>query len=128
MRVLSILAACTLVATAPQALASECPIGQTVFTDGLYGMGAGILVGGLYMLATPDTTKSRNVIPNSATAALISGGVGAAIGIAEVGICINERNSGKKSGALIPYPSIMLARKKDGSEVTGFGLSVAYFL
>ncbi len=121
-------AICCVTISATPAQANECPIGQTVFTDGLYGIGAGFLIGGLYMLATPDSTQSHDVIPTSAKAALIGGGVGAIIGIAEVGICINDRNSSKKSGMIVPYPSILLAKKKDGSNVTNFGVSVSYYL
>lgn len=135
MKTLLITRAIALIATflatavsATPARASDCPIGQTVFTDGLYGIGAGFLIGGLYMLANPNSTKSGDVIPTSATAALIGGGVGAAIGIAEVGICINDRNSSKKSGMIVPYPSILLAKKKDGSNTAKFGFSVSYYM
>ncbi len=98
---------------AVSAEARDCTIAQTVFTDGLYGMGAGLIVGALWMTANAQNTEGSDVVPTLATGALIGGGVGAVLGIVEVGLCINDRKSApaqSKAGLQIPAPAILFAK------------------
>ncbi len=110
--------------------ARDCTIAQTVFTDGLYGMGAGLIVGALWMTANAQNTQGSDVVPTLATGALIGGGVGAVLGIVEVGLCINDRKSPvslPKLGFQTPAP-VFLTAKNPTSFDAGLGMNFKYVL
>jgi opacity protein-like surface antigen len=112
------------------AQARDCTIAETVFTDGLYGMGAGLIVGALWMTANAQNTQGSDVVPTLATGALIGGGVGAVLGIVEVGLCINDRKSSSplpKLGFQTPSP-VFLTAKNPASFDAGLGMNFKYVL
>lgn len=110
------------------AFARDCTIAETVFTDGLYGMGAGLVVGALWMTANVKNTQADEVVPTLATGALVGGGVGAVLGIVEVGICLNNQKSASanpKAGLQIPTP-VFLPAKSFAQKSTGMGMNFKY--
>ena len=119
------MSAVSLTAATP-AFARDCTIAETVFTDGLYGMGAGLIVGALWMTADAKHTTGDTVVPTLATAALIGGGIGGVLGVVEVGLCINDRKAAApKLGFQMPEPTLLVAQK-NASEDAGLGLRFRY--
>lgn len=82
------------------ALAADCSLGSILFKDTLYGLGTGIVVGGLVMIAQNSSTE---IPAKLATAGLVGGGLGAIVGIIEISLsdCAGRRQA-PQSGSSVP--------------------------
>jgi hypothetical protein len=113
---------------APAAQAGECSMGKTLITDSLYGMAAGTVVGSLWMLAHPKETDNSDIVPNLATAALIGTGIGAVLGVVEVGLCAKEiAAKSEKPGFQTPALALITTPGFNSAE-TGMGLRLRYVM
>lgn len=124
---LGFLSATAFVAPLPARAApsGDCRVGEVLFKDTLYGLGGGLVIGGLVLIAQGN---SKNIPANVATGGLIGAGVGAAVGVAELSLsdCRGRLGANDSQGFRVPKPIYREFASLDEESQKDRGLGVKF--
>ena len=86
-----------------------------------------MLVGGLWMVANMNDTNGKDILPNMATGGLMGGGLGAVIGVVEIGLCTSGKDgsAARLSGFQIPK---LWVQAEQAAFLPTTGLHFSYFM